>query len=59
MDKNLYLGKRIQIIEMVDEPSYTGRVGIVEHIDDMNQLHGTWGGLAVIPGVDKFILLDS
>ena len=32
---------------------YNGRSGVVEHIDSIGQLHGTWGGLAVIPGVDE------
>ena len=30
---------------------YNGRSGAVEHIDAIGQIHGTWGGLAVIPGV--------
>ena len=33
---------------------YNGRSGVVERIDFIGQLHGTWGGLAVIPGVDEF-----
>ena len=32
---------------------YYGRSGVVEHIDSIGQLHGTLGGLAVIPGVDE------
>lgn len=31
-----------------------GKVGTIERIDDAGQLHGTWGSLAVIPGVDTF-----
>jgi hypothetical protein len=34
-----------------------GREGEVTHIDDGGQLHGTWGGLALIPGVDRFVIL--
>lgn len=45
-------------ITRLDDPytpeSYVGREGTVTHIDSMGQLHGTWGGLAVIPGVDGF-----
>ena len=37
---------------------YNGRSGVVEHIDSIGQLHGTWGGLAVIPGVDDFEVID-
>lgn len=48
------VGDTIRIIDMSGEPHYCGRVGEVTRIDDMGQLHGTWGGLAVIPGVDVF-----
>lgn len=47
------VGDKIRITSMKGEPSYEGRVGIIEYIDDINQLHGTWGGLAVVPEVDK------
>ena len=48
------VGDKIKIIEMKDESNYNGKIGIVEHIDDIGQLHGSWGGCAVIPGVDKY-----
>ena len=50
------VGDKIRILRMDDpyEFDYPGRVGIVTHIDDAGQLHGTWGGLAVIPGEDEF-----
>lgn len=38
--------------------SYVGKEGVVEHIDDAGQLHGTWGGLAVIPGEDGFVVIN-
>ena len=51
----VHVGDTIEIIRL-DDPytpeSYVGKQGVVEHIDDAGQLHGTWGGLAVIPGVD-------
>ena len=51
-------GDTIRILHMSDpyipSGSYNGREGVVEHIDSIGQLHGTWGGLAVIPGEDKF-----
>ena len=34
--------------------AYAGKTGTVEHIDSIGQLHGTWGGLALIPGVDEY-----
>lgn len=57
-------GNRIRIIHMDDNRgqdsqarAYDGREGVVEYIDSIGQLHGTWGGLAVIPGVDEFEVL--
>ena len=51
-------GDTIRILYMGDPyipaGSYDGREGVVKHIDAIGQLHGTWGGLAVIPGEDKF-----
>ena len=52
------VGDKIQIIEMLGEPNYTGRVGIVEFIDSMGQLHGTWGGLAVQEDNDQYIVIE-
>ena len=44
------VGDKLRIIEMVGEPNYANRVGVVEYIDDIGQLHGTWGGLAIQKG---------
>ena len=59
------IGDTIRIIRMNDDGGkdlqarmYNGRSGVVEHIDSKGQLHGTWGGLAVIPGVDDFEVID-
>lgn len=57
-----YIGKRIRIIRMDDEFSgnrYNGKEGVVEHVDGIGQLHGTWGGLAVIPEVDTFVVVED
>lgn len=58
--ESLYLGKTIEIVNLSDEPfvSYSGRTGLVEYIDDIGMLHGTWGSLAIIPEADEFIVLD-
>ena len=42
------VGDTIKIIKMEGEPQYTGREGVVTHIDDAGQIHGTWGGCAVL-----------
>ena len=43
------IGKTIRIVSMRGESRYDGRTGVVEYIDGIGQLHGTWGGLAVQP----------
>ena len=56
---NVHIGDRIKIIHMEGEPQYTNREGVVTHIDDAGQIHGTWGGCAIIPEVDTYILLPT
>lgn len=48
------VGDEIRILRMEGEPQYEGKTGTVELIDDAGQIHGTWGGCALIPGVDSF-----
>lgn len=43
------VGDNIQIDYMEGEPQYCGRKGVVRSIDDMSQVHGSWGGLALRP----------
>lgn len=54
------VGDKIRIIRL-DDPyvldSYNGREGVVRRIDSLGQLHGSWGGLAVIPEEDEFEVL--
>ena len=52
------VGTRIRILNMQDEPQYTGRTGYVTHIDSIGQLHGTWGGLAVDLDVDDIEVIE-
>ena len=55
------VGDRIKIVKLEDPyalDTYNGRQGIVEHIDSIGQLHGTWGGLAVIPEEDEFEVIN-
>ena len=48
------VGDKIKIIFMDGETSYSEKIGIAEHIDNIGQIHGSWGGCAPIPGVDQF-----
>jgi len=57
--EKVQIGDTIKIIKMEGEPQYTNREGVVTHIDDAGQIHGTWGGCAVIPKVDTYIKLKS
>ena len=52
------IGDKIRIIYMEGEPQYTGREGVVEYIDDMKQIHGSWGGCALIPESDLWEVIE-
>ena len=63
---NVQIGDIIRIIRMEDAggrdtqaAGYAGRTGTVEFIDSIGQLHGTWGGLAIIPEVDDFEIVET
>ena len=52
----------IVVVYLHDDPfmkEYIGRKGRIEYIDDMGQLHGAWGGLAVNPEVDNYIIIEE
>lgn len=53
-----YIGKTIRIISMKGESNYQGKIGVVNRIDGMGQLHGSWGGLAINPQEDKFEIVS-
>lgn len=59
MKNNNLIGKKIEIVYMSGEPRYTGRIGTITHVDDMGQIHGTWGGLALIDGEDEYRVIDD
>lgn len=52
-----YLGKKVHV-EINDPYHYFAGDGVVELIDDIGQLHGTWGGLAAIPGEDSIQVIS-
>lgn len=59
-DSDIKVGDKIRIGHLEGEDnSYDGKEGEVEHIDSLGQLHGTWGGLAVIPGVDSYEVINE
>ena len=52
-------GMKVRIIHLDDEDNrYDGKEGVIEYVDAIGQLHGSWGGLAIIPDVDEFELVD-
>ena len=63
VEKNfgVHVGDTIKIPRLDDpyDNTYVGREGVIEFIDSMGQLHGTWGGLAVIPGEDRFVVIEK
>jgi len=52
-------GDTIRIIYMAGEPQYTGKEGVVRTIDDRGQIHGSWGGCALLPGEDEFEVIAA
>ena len=50
----LKVGDEVRILYMAGEPQDTGKEGKVTHIDDAGQVHGTWGGCAIIEGADAY-----
>lgn len=53
------IGDSIKVIKMEGETDYSNRVGTVTAIDGIGQLHGTWGGLAIIPEKDTYQILKE
>ena len=53
------VGDKIRIIHMEGEPQYTGKEGTVEYIDGAGQIHGTWGGCALIPDEDIWEIINE
>ena len=58
------VGQKIRIIRMDDNNGkdvqareYNGKVGIIEHIDGIGQLHLEGGGLAVNPEIDEIEIM--
>ena len=52
-------GSKLKLAASVKSSDYTNREGVVIHIDDAGQIHGTWGGCAIIPKVDIYQILKA
>lgn len=52
-------GDTVHINWMEGEPQYANREGVVRHIDDMNGIHGSWGGLALMFSDDWEIIKSA
>jgi hypothetical protein len=57
MADKVKIGDKIRIVVMQGEPQYTGKEGIVQYIDDAGQIHGSWGGCALIPDEDSWEII--
>lgn len=54
------VGDFVHIYHLMGEDTrYDGAEGVITSIDDAGQLHGTWGGLAVIPSEDYFKIVEE
>ena len=53
------VGDTIRILKISYISKYTGRVGVVKSIDNLGQLHGTWGGLVVVPELDVIEIIEE
>ena len=53
------VGDKVTIVQMEGEPQYSCKSGVILKIDSIGQLHGTWGGCALIPGVDNYEVESS
>ena len=50
-------GDYIHINWMEGEPQYAGREGVVRSVDSIGGIHGSWGGLALLPE-DNFEIIE-
>lgn len=57
--RQTYVGKTVKIINMKGEPQYSGKIGVVKSVDDIGQLHGSWGGCAIQPENDTFEIIED
>ena len=59
LTEDFKVGDKIKIVNMQGEPQYKNKEGKITSIDDLGQLHGTWGGVAVIPEEDDIEVINE
>lgn len=52
------IGDKIRVNYMKDEPHMTGAEGTVKYIDDFGQIHCLEFGLAVLPDMDEYEVIE-
>ena len=53
------VGDKIRILYMQGEPQYAYKEGYVRLIDDAGQIHGSWGGCAIVPEFDQYEIIEQ
>jgi hypothetical protein len=53
------VGDAIHIYHMFGYSEYNDTEGVVTYIDDIGQIYGTWGDLALVPGDDYEIIEEN
>jgi hypothetical protein len=53
------VGSSIKIINMVDDPSYVGKTGVVKDYDREGRIYGTWGDKEIILPIDKVEVIEN
>lgn len=56
---NAKVGDLVVTLNIKGEPAYIGKMGRVTHIDALGQIHGDWGGCALISGEDEFYVIGG
>lgn len=59
MKEEFVVGDYIKIVQMDGESNYSNKEGYILFIDDIGQLHGTWGGCAIRLDIDKVIIIKE
>lgn len=54
-----YVGRTVMVSIYDELHPIEDAIGVVVKVDDKCQIHGNWGGLAVIPGKDKIKIIGD